>query len=127
MRRYKEDYIPGDKKSFSQKYGVGASLINEEDDDLVPEFVKKIFESNNSTLKNEKFTESRNVKRMKEAQYDDFYAALNAIVKMADNFDISTAEGRKEYVDLIKNAVSEAIGEVQEEYDVEFGDITMTV
>ena len=127
MRRYKEDYIPGDKKSFSQKYGVGASLINEEDDDLVPEFVKKIFESNNSTPKNEKLNESRNVKRMKEAQYDDFYAALNAIVKMADNFDISTAEGRKEYVDLIKNAVSEALGEVQQEYDVEFGDITMTV
>lgn len=127
MRRYKEDYIPGDKKSFSQKYGAGASLINEEDDDLVPEFVKKIFESNNSTPKNEKFTESRNVKRMKEAQYDDFYAALNAIVKMADNFDISTPEGRKEYIDLIENAVSEALGEVQQEYDVEFGDVTMNV
>lgn len=127
MRRYREDYIPGDKKSFSQKYGAGASLINEEDDDLVPEFVKKIFESNNPAPKNEKLNESRNVKRMKEAQYDDFYAALNAIVKMADNFDISTAEGRKKYVNLIKNAVSEALGEVQQEYDVEFGDVTMTV
>lgn len=126
MRRYREDYIPGDKKSFSQKYGAGASLINEEDDDLVPEFVKKIFESNNSAPKNEKLNESK-VKKLKEEQYDDFYAALNAIVKMADNFDITTKEGRKKYISLIQNAVSEALGEVQQEYDVEFGDITMNV
>ena len=134
MRRYREDYIPGDKKSFSQKYGAGASLINEEDDDLVPEFVKKIFESNNSTPKNEKLNESKveklnegKVKKLKEAEYDDFYAALNAIVKMADNFDISTPEGRKEYIDLIENAVAEAVGEVAQENDVEFDNITMTV
>lgn len=124
MRRYKEDYIPGDKKSFSQKYGVGASLINEEDDDLVPEFVKKIFESNNSAPKNEKLNESK-VKKLKEDESDDYYRALSAVVKMADNFDLSTSEGRNEYVDLIQNVVAEALGEVEQDNDIEFGKVVI--
>lgn len=124
MRRYREDYIPGDKKSFSQKYGVGASLINEEDDDLVPEFVKKIFESNNSVPKNEKLNESK-VKKLKESEDSAFYDMRDAIKDFANWYDVSTPEGRKDYIDTIQNAIGEALFDIEQENDVEFGNVVI--
>lgn len=124
MRRYREDYIPGDKKSFSQKYGVGASLINEEDDDLVPEFVKKIFESNNSVPKNEKLNEGK-VKKLKESEDSAFYDMRDAIKDFANWYDVSTPEGRKDYIDTIQNAIGEALFDIEQENDVEFGNVVI--
>lgn len=134
MRRYREDYIPGDKKSFSQKYGAGASLINEEDDDLVPEFVKKIFESNNSAPKNEKLNEGKieesklnegKVKKMKESEDSAFYDMRDAIKDFANWFNVSTPEGRKDYIDTIQNAIGEALFDIEQENDVEFGNVVI--
>lgn len=42
----KEDYIPSDKKSFSQKYGRRTTL-DKNSENLIPEFVKKLFENEN--------------------------------------------------------------------------------
>ena len=108
-RRFlKEDYIPSDKKSFSQKYGRRTTL-NKESENLVPEFVKKLFESENKvTLKSKpkKFVEDNNPNNSVEFtfhRFGDVYSDpneddVNEIVKKL--FSIALNHGSCAYFHL---------------------------